>query len=268
MKKKILAVVFLALSSSAHAEISGHGSRLDHRIQTVMYTPDNVFRIKSVVGRSSLIQFPAGETVNQRDGLITSGDPNAWDVGVNGTGNLISVKPKTIDDPDTNLIVNTNLHTYAFELTLLKDNQVRSATYILRFDYPHPPKVGETPFKGRDLNQDPCSGGIQNRSYTEKGDPKKGDLTLAPSEVWDNGTFTCFRFPTNAPRPVIYQVLADGTETLVNTHQVYDIEVVHNTSKEFRLRLDKMVLQVNSLKPNAGWYNYNRTTTGDVLEVK
>ncbi|EEO4191271.1 TrbG/VirB9 family P-type conjugative transfer protein, partial [Salmonella enterica] len=120
----------------------------------------------------------------------------------------------------------------------------------------------ESPFVGRDLNQNPCSGN-QNRRYE-----KKGDLAISPSEVWDNGTFTCMRFPTNAPRPVVYEVLPDGTETLVNSHTVNDILVIHSVSTMYKLRLNKLVLAVRTSVNNTGYYNYNGTTTGEIREVK
>ncbi|ENF5697110.1 TrbG/VirB9 family P-type conjugative transfer protein, partial [Salmonella enterica] len=91
---------------------------------------------------------------------------------------------------------------------------------------------------------------------------------ISPSEVWDNGTFTCMRFPTNAPRPVVYEVLPDGTETLVNSHTVNDILVIHSVSTMYKLRLNKLVLAVRTSVNNTGYYNYNGTTTGEIREVK
>ncbi|EJZ4870349.1 TrbG/VirB9 family P-type conjugative transfer protein, partial [Salmonella enterica subsp. enterica serovar Cerro] len=70
------------------------------------------------------------------------------------------------------------------------------------------------------------------------------------------------------PRPVIYEVLPDGTESMVNMRTVNDITVVHGVSQEFRLRLNKLVMAVRSKVPNTGWYNYNGTTTGEIREVK
>ncbi|EPP0042020.1 conjugal transfer protein, partial [Pseudomonas aeruginosa] len=63
------------------AEVMGGGSPFDARIQTALYSPENVYRVQSVVGRSSLIQLGQGETVNGDTGLIVSGDPGAWTIG-------------------------------------------------------------------------------------------------------------------------------------------------------------------------------------------
>jgi type IV secretion system protein VirB9 len=245
--------------SATHAESVGKGTQLDKRIQTVTYSPDNVFRINSSIGRATIIQLQAGETIRRDNGIMAMGDPTAWDIGPNKSGDMVTVKPKTDQEPDTNFIINTDKRTYVLELKLVKD--VSQTTYLLRFNYPTPPKVGDGPFVGRDINQNPCSG-RENRRYE-----KKGDLAISPSEVWDNGTFTCMRFPTNAPRPVVYEVLPDGTETLVNFHNVNDVLVIHSVSSMFKLRLNKMVLAVRTNVNNTGFYNYNGTTTGEVRET-
>jgi type IV secretion system protein VirB9 len=243
-------------SSSVQAEAVGHGSDLDRRIQTAVYSADNVFRINAFIGRTSVVKLEAGETIRDKDGLMVMGDPNAWDIGPNKSGDMVAIKPKTDQDPNTNFIVNTNKRTYVFELKLVKN--VSSMTYLLRFDYPKPP---ETPFRGRSINLDPCSGRA-NRLYD-----KKGDMSISPTEVWDNGTFTCMRFPTNAPRPVIYQVLPDGRESVINFHTDNDIVVIHGVSAEFMLRLNNLVLAIRSRVSNTGYYNYNGTTNGEIREV-
>ncbi len=240
------------------AEVMGGGSPFDARIQTALYSPENVYRVQSVVGRSSLIQLGQGETVNGDTGLIVSGDPGAWTIGVNQAGNLVAIKPMSDQDPDTNLIINTNRRVYVLELRLAQ--RVADMTYLLRFRYPEPPKK---PTAGRNLNADPCAGTFQNRRYQ-----KRGDMELSPSEAWDNGMLTCFRFSSAMPRPVVYRVLPDGTETLTNWHQVHNIVVVHGISDEYRFRLSRQVLAVRTRHQGGGFYNYDGTTTGEVREVK
>lgn len=261
MKKKLLTLLVLSvIVSSVQAETSGRGTQLDRRIQTAMYSPDNVFRINAFIGRATIVQFEDGETIRKDTGIMAMGDPEAWEVGPNKSGDAVTVKPKTDLEPDTNFIIKTNKRTYVLELKLVQD--ITKATYLLRFNYPKPPPIVESPFVGRNLNQNPCNG-IENRLYE-----KKGDLSLSPSEVWDNGTFTCMRFPTNSPRPVVYEVLPDGTETLINSHNVNDILVIHSVSTMYKLRLNKLVLAVRTRVKNTGHYNYDGTTTGEIREVK
>lgn len=263
VRAKLIAVTLAGMfvSYPLYAETTGKGTALDKRIQTAVYSPDNVYRLNTMKNRTTTIMFPPGETVNKGSGLIAAGYPGAWIIGANQDGNMVVVKPESnATEPETNIIINTNKHTYLFELKLTP-NPV-SMTYLLRFDYPAPPQPGKSPFHDRKLTVNPCDGNI-NREYQ-----KKGDMVLSPSEVWDNGIFTCMRFPTNSPLPVIYQVLPDGSETLANYRPVNDILVVHGVSQQFRLRLNAMVLGLRTLKNNTGWYNYNGTTTGEIREVK
>lgn len=250
--------LFLSFTTQqAHAETMGTGSYKDQRIQTAVYSPDEVYRIQAAIGRTALIELRADESVLDQAGLIISGDPKAWDLGVNKSGNRVSLVPSTIADPDTNLIVSTTKRSYVLELKLTKPPQV--PTYLLRWTYPEPPKK---PAPVRSANYDPCSGAI-NRNYQ-----KQGDMELSPYEVWDNGTFTCFRFVSGGPQPVLYQVLPDGTETLANTRQVDNILVVHGVSKMFRFRLNDLVLAYRTRQPLIRAFNYNGTTTGETRVVK
>lgn len=258
MGRKLTTVLALSVAMSvshAQAETMGERSSLDSRIQTAVYNPDNVYRVQAFVGRTSSILLPPKETVMGRDGVITAGDPTAWELGLNQTGNLITLKPINAKDPDTNFTINTNRHTYVIEMKLVK--KLNDMTYLLRFKHPEPPKPVPA-----NLVADPCNG-LHSGPYQ-----KRGERSLAPAEAWDNGTFTCFRFPTNLPRPVVYQVLPDGTETLANVRPVRDILVVHGVSQLFRLRLNNLVLEMRPTQALGTTYNFNGTTTGEVREVK
>lgn len=239
----------------AHAEDMGSSSLLDKRIQTAVYNADQVYRLQAAIGRSALIQFPAGETVNDPQGLMASGDPTAWQLGVNEAGSQIVIKPITDKDPDTNWIISTNKHTYLIELKLMK--KAADATYALRFVLPEVPKA----IARIDEPVNPCKG-LENRTWQVR-----GSKDIAPAEIWDNGTFTCLRFASNKPRPALYQVLPDGTETVVSTHNEQNVLVAHTVSSIFRLRLNKQWLEFKTqLQPTA--YNFKGTTTGEVRMLK
>lgn len=250
-----LGLVLCTAVCQVQAETMGERSALDARIQTAIYNPDNVYRVQAFVGRTSSIQLPPNENVMGRDGAIMSGDPKAWELGLNQAGNLITFKPINSKDADTNITINTNRHTYIIELTLVK--KLSDMTYMLRFRHPEQPKPVPA-----NMVADPCSG-LRSGPYQ-----KRGERSLAPAEAWDNGTFTCFRFPTNLPRPNVYQVLPDGTETLANVRPVRDILVVHGVSHLFRLRLNGLVLEMRPTQALNTPYNFNGTTTGEVREVK
>lgn len=122
-----VAVSFLP---AAKAEVSGRGNSYDSRIQTALYSPDNVFRIYAMKNRSTAIQLEPGETINLDDGILNVGKPGVqespeWMVGANQNGSMIILKPSMYaEEPETNMIVKTNRRTYIFELKLQKVSQI------------------------------------------------------------------------------------------------------------------------------------------------
>ncbi|WP_259639689.1 TrbG/VirB9 family P-type conjugative transfer protein, partial [Pseudomonas syringae group genomosp. 3] len=92
--------------------------------------------------------------------------------------------------------------------------------------------------------------------------------SIAPYEGWDNGMLTCFRFTGNGPRPVLYQVLPDGTETLADAHNEQNVVVVHGVSRLFRFRLNGLVVEARPTAQVSTGYNFNGTTTGEIRELK
>ncbi|WP_247617956.1 TrbG/VirB9 family P-type conjugative transfer protein, partial [Pseudomonas syringae] len=134
----LTALLLMTFGLPAFAESMGTGSALDRRVQTAIYSPDEVYRIQATVGRGALVQLQSNETINQDTGLMVSGDPKAWSIGPNKAGNMVSLKPVTDKEPDTNLTINTNRRTYLIELKLVE--RTEDSTYLLRFTYPEPPK--------------------------------------------------------------------------------------------------------------------------------
>ena len=159
----------------------GNGSPLDTRVQTAMYRPDNVYRAQTAIGRTTLVQFPPNETINEDSGLMASGDPKAWTIGPNKAGNLVSIKPVTDLEPDTNLVININRHTYLLELKLV--NRTEDMTYALCFTYSEAPKK---PAAVRREPSSPCAGPVQNGPYQRRSGDKKrlylgiGDIPRCP----------------------------------------------------------------------------------------
>ena len=73
---------------------------------------------------------------------------------------------------------------------------------------------------------------------------------FTPSSVWDDGTFTYFRFPRNAPVPAIFQH-NNGRERTVNSTQVEDgVLRVSGVGREWVLRLGDEIVCIQST--NAG----------------
>lgn len=223
-------------------------STKDSRIQVVNYDANDVVVIKSQIGKSLLIQFEEDELIEGENSGLGMGDSKAWNLSVKG--NNIFLKPASTM-PDTNMLVVTNKRQYAFSLTTSK--QVRNLGYIVRFKYPDTDakqlaiassKRNEVLAKTALVNSlNPANKKLINLNYF-----KRGDLSISPNRVWDNNQFTFFKFSNAKSLPAIYKLNDDGTEALVNTHVQDDTLIVHETAKDFYLRLGNSVLQVKNAK--------------------
>ena len=72
----------------------------------------------------------------------------------------------------------------------------------------------------------------------------KGSEDIVPAMVFDDGRFTYFRFPGNREVPVVFHVLGDGSETLVNARMEDDLLVVDRVSRRLMLRAGSAVVGV------------------------
>lgn len=207
-----------------------NASNADPRVQSVVYEYGEIITVKTRKGVATLLQFDENELI-QEGSYIGIGDAQAWKV--TPAANHIYLKPAA-DAPDTNLTIVTKKHTYFFRLESAKKNEL--PTFAMRVTLPKQEnqKVEKAVTK-------PCSEGQQNKNYF-----KAGDGAIAPSEAWDDGRFTCFRFPNNTALPEVYQVLADGSEALVNRHIDGDLMIIQDIASVFRLRLGSQVLTIDT----------------------
>lgn len=232
------------------------GTKSDQRIKYVMYDPDDVVVIRTREGNTTLIQLEPGEFLTGSEGALSIGDEKAWTVGVKQ--NNIFLKPKA-KFPNTNINLVTNRRTYA--LSLVETTDINQAAWQVRFKYPAVP-VSDAGLGGsKGARHGLCEDGPKNFNWF-----KYGDEVLAPTEVWDDGRFTCLRFPTSKALPVVYRYTPTGDlkEALINFSIHDDVLVVHEVSSEFRLRMGNKVLGLKTDSLRDAPFNTNKTTTGEV----
>lgn len=269
---KLTALLLMGLIPAVSCAVSiPKGSAKDGRIQTVMYNPDDVIHIHARIGEAVLIQLEDGEllTGDPTSGL-GMGDAAAWNLAARG--NNLYMKP-VASAPATNMLITTSKkRTYAFDLSLTgKKNgkYVQKPTYILRFVYPDTAAYkarAEAQKQAKALEKLKAAGHRPNarHNYNYWG---KGDKTLAPTAAYDNGRFTYFSFDNGRELPLIYKVMDDGSEMLLNSHVDGDTVVIHETAKHFVLRLGKSVLGLENRSFNEK-SSFNRTGAGSRDSVR
>lgn len=260
MKAKTMVGILLVATStlaSAGQVVAPHDPSLgrDPRIQVVQYNPDQVVPIYTDIGNPTLIQFENEEQiVDTPEGMVGMGDSKAWQVGPKA--NKIMLKP-VATQPDTKLIVVTTKRTYAFEIISVKKDMHVVPTMILRFEYPDTQTkqaqaqaaMQEAVAKrlqqvvGKVADGKEAGARTPNRNYM-----KRGDESLSPSLVEDDGRFTYMRFDSTKELPIVYKLLPDGKEALTNFHMEPDTGrmVVHETAAQFMLRYGKAVMAIRN----------------------
>ena len=226
MRRALISIIALVLSAGlAAAEAVPRGGRNDARVRIATYQEGQVYRLSVSLTHVTSIEFGEGETIRS----IIAGDTEGFEIdGVPG-GRAFALKPLA-RSLHTNITVYTNRRSYYFTV-----KEVRSPTfYVVQFRYPD----DNRPAKGAIAKAAP------NYSYAAS------DRTeFTPSRVWDDGTFTYFQFPRNAPVPAIFRY-TNGRERTVNTSAVEDGVIrVSSVNREWVLRLGEDLVCISATPP-------------------
>lgn len=242
----------------------------DARIQYTNYNPDNVVNIRTKIGYATLVQLQEGETVHQDDNSgVGMGYGKAWNLTIKGRN--LFFKPIK-HEPETNLIITTNKQrTYIFHIGLVKGKS--APTYFLRFNYP-----GEKNYiRQQQMEREAAAAAVlrvvknskANMSDYNRNYWGRGAVELAPTEVFDDGRFTYFRYDNAKSLPAVFKVNPDGSEAAVNSHVESDTLVIHETAKDFVLRQGKSVLGVeNRSYDSVGTFNHTGSTDKNTVRLR
>lgn len=268
MKKIMICLLIFLASQLVFADVVPQGAAKDSRVQTVVYEPDNVINIYTMIGRTTLIQLEDDERIEGEASGLGIGDSAAWAIGVRG--NNILLKPAA-EMPTTNMTVITNKRTYLFSLLPARNNL--PVTFILRFEYPDTRARLEEEMRQRQQRAEEAA---QAALAAFLPDTKSninywmwGNKELAPLYAWDDGRFTYFRFPDARSLPSITKLLPSGQEAIINMHIQGDTIIVHETAKIFYLRLGNAVLGIENKGHNPyGHFNHTGTTVDGLIRVE
>ncbi|WP_421405565.1 TrbG/VirB9 family P-type conjugative transfer protein [Agrobacterium fabrum] len=212
---------------SAHAAQTPASGRLDPRVTSVVYQPNNVVRVFATYGISTMIIFDEDEKFE----TVALGDTESWDVVPTDKGNILFVKPKA-RQVSTNMNVVTTKRIYYLELNDYAPEDGKKV-FGIRFVYPEKDLNASLRKEAEARAANPNMAGIDkanvNIDYSFSGDGK-----LKPSMVFDDGKKTFFKF--GATVPAIFAVNADFSETLRNFRREGDYIVVDGTASQYTLR--------------------------------
>ncbi len=218
-----LATVSIFLASTAFAEVQPRRGAHDDRVRMATFIDGEVYQVSTSLTHVTSIEFGPGETIRS----IIAGDTEGFLLdGVPG-GQAFAIKP-VVRGAHTNITVYTNRRSYYFNVT-----EASAPTfYVIRFHYP-------------EVARDDARAIVRQPANHAYGVSAQAEIT--PKEIWDDGTFTYFRFAANAPVPAIFR-WSTGRERSVNAMAQEDGVIrVSGISARWVLRLADLEVCVQDM---------------------
>lgn len=250
--KKISLILLLGASSfmvgsPSFAETKPSGLSIDQRVKNVIYNENDVISLTGYYGYQTTIRFATHEKIQN----ISIGDSVSWQVVPNKAGNILFIKPVE-KQATTNMTVITDRRIYNFELTAGEAYSPRDSriTYMLKFSYPNDSVLeffdesGNSNYQPASSNRPYAPSNVSSTGISSVGAPRdlnfdysyKGEDSLAPSTVFDNGEFTYFKFRDMSDIPAIFEVDRKRNESVVNYHLENGYVIVESLGRQFTLR--------------------------------
>lgn len=255
IKRLLLATFISGLSFATFAESTPVSKGVDGRIQSIQYNPNDVVKIYAKAGIATHIVLNSDETYQTH----AFGDSDAW--LFTKSGNHIFIKPKVVNG-STNLVVVTDRRVYNFYIQYSNKD-----TFQVQFTYPE--QIAE---KARQKDAENLLASFKTRFEGKRINlayKMKGSSVVAPTNIWDDGTFTYFKFGNNTDLPAIYALDSKGDESLYN-RTVFgnknDIIMVHGISPKWRLRIGAYALDINNDALNSVGNDMESGTVSEQIE--
>lgn len=289
MTRNTFCIVLLAVSlmtAPCVADQLPRRDRYDSRMRYVAYNDGQVVHLSTEIGATLVVGFSDKETVSavaETDSVHLASIPK---------GNYLFFKPGAALSLQP-VVVLTSLpdgkqRRYVFEIqTVAAPSMANGASgvyYSVQFTYPEEIQKADAAkeaaavqtrllaaaaaeqARAQYLLQKPTldpNGASNNWHYVAR-----GDHSLTPIAVFDNGYSTVFRFPENERIPAIFVINPDGKEATAPYSVSGGYAQVGMTAKEFRLRDGGTVLDVYNLGYSTMGANpASGTVSGDVQRV-
>ncbi len=224
----------LGTGARTHADSLPMRGPGDSRIRTVLYSPDEVYRLYGFVGYHLDLEFASDEVFVG----LSAGDPEALTYSAHE--NILTLRPKAASS-QMNVTVSTNKRRYYFEYSIAARPTSRFADevmYAVRFMYPAKPAAQEslTPEErvARDL------------ALAQKNKPRNvdywfcGNREIKPTAASDDGVHTRVTFATRAELPALFVRNDDGSESLLNFNMDAGDVVIHRVAARFIVRRGRL----------------------------
>jgi type IV secretion system protein VirB9 len=265
MNRVAIILAGLLFSTAAFAnEMPQHGE-LDSRMRYVAYNPGQVVHLSTEIGATLVVGFSDKETVDavaETDTVHLSAMPK---------GNYLFFRPTAALTLQPVVVLTTlpdgRHRRYVFEIETVTTPSMANGSsgvyYSVQFTYPLDIAAEDAAqvAVAEKARQDAAKAAEQARTQALLNKPEndpaladrnwryvaRGDRSLTPIAVFDNGYSTVFRFPENERIPAIFVINPDGKEATAPFSVSGGYAQVGLTAREFRLRDGNTVLEVFNL---------------------
>jgi len=211
-----LALSALALTAAAQGQVP-HALDFDPRIETLAWRAGAELPLRTTAGGNLTMIFGPGEMVQS----VVVGDPAAVEVSVAPQADSLTVH--TLRAPlDASITVRTQLRDYRFKLTVGPANNV---AYAVHFAFEAAaPEVPEPVLPPSSTTQ----------LYT-----LKGEASLRPRRVSDDGTKTYIEWQDDQALPAVFALNAQGEEETVDSYMRQGVLVIDRIYPRLVFRIGK-----------------------------
>jgi len=213
---KWLALPVLTLAAAAQSQ-APRPLDFDPRIETLEWRTGAELPLRTTAGGNLMMVFGPGEAIQS----VVVGDPSAVEVSVAPQADSLTVH--TLRAPrDTSITVRTQLRDYRFKVTMGPPNNV---AYAVRFAFEGgAPAAPEPVLPPRSATQD----------YV-----LKGEASLRPSRVTDDGAKTYIEWPDDQALPAVFALNVQGEEETVDSYMRQGVMVIDQTYPRLVFRIGK-----------------------------
>ncbi|MBB2981416.1 TrbG/VirB9 family P-type conjugative transfer protein [Paraburkholderia tropica] len=262
VRRHVAACVVVMLFSTSALAVQIPGYRGDSRVRQVLYDENEVVQVTTQRGAGTEIVLGGGEHI-ERVGLGDSGEDEGcgrapvdrasgadepvpdWKISSCKGDSDIFLKPGSRAH-DTNLIVHTDRHDYAFDLVVLPATKAGSEGVMYRVTFSYRDELAAHDAARREANRiaqrEAAPAAKHNLAYTMQAVPGSDDIV--PSAMWDDGRFTYIEIPGNRKIPSVFRVGEDGSEHVPDRHMDGDRIVVHEVARRWVLRLGSEAVEL------------------------
>ena len=221
--KRLRLAFLLCLGTGAAAQSLPVPDPADPRLQTFSWVAGQTIRITALPRTGLTVMLEPGETISE----ISLDRRGAFDVRVSIERDSFLLIPQT-QDATANLQVMTNQRMYSF---LAETGEGPAAAYLVRYQADTPDWIAASRRSAAERNG---TGPAEVWLYR-----LRGDRSVRPAEISDDGNKTRIRFAPDQSLPAIFAIGPTGDEQLVNGHMRGDVFVIDRVWQELVFRIDK-----------------------------